>query len=66
MKATYSPALIAASVGCLVAFLVAWELLPPILGIPPFMLPGPLRVWQEFQRLNTPDELWTRISRMNH
>ena len=61
MKATYSPALIAASAGFLVAFLVAWELLPPILGIPPFMLPGPLRVWQEFQRLNTPDELWIHV-----
>ena len=61
MKATYSPTLIAASVVLLVVFLVAWEMLPPLLGIPPFMLPGPLRVWQEFLRLNTLDELWIHV-----
>ena len=40
-----------ASIGLLVAFLAAWEWLPPLLGIPAFILPPPSRVWQEFLRM---------------
>jgi NitT/TauT family transport system permease protein len=40
-----------ASAGLLVAFLAAWEWLPPLAGIPQFILPPPSRVWQEFLRI---------------
>lgn len=40
-----------ASGGLLVVFLAAWEWLPPLAGIPAFVLPPPSRVWQEFWRL---------------
>jgi len=40
-----------ASGGLLLAVLAAWEWLPPLAGIPAFILPPPSRVWQEFTRL---------------
>jgi len=41
----------------LLAFLAAWEWLPGLLGIPPFMLPPASRVWSEFTRMLTHDRL---------
>ena len=46
-----------ASAAVLVAFLAAWEWLPPLVGIPQFILPPPSRVWQEFQRMLSVDRL---------
>ena len=40
-----------ASGSLLVVFLAAWEWLPPLLGVPAFILPPPSRVWSEFLRL---------------
>ena len=46
-----------ASFAVLVAFLAAWEWLPPLVGIPQFILPPPSRVWREFQRMLAVDRL---------
>ena len=48
---SFSRGTLLASIGLLVAFLAAWEWLPPLLGIPAFILPPPSRVWQEFLRM---------------
>ncbi len=42
---------IAASLAVLVVFLAAWEWLPDLAGIPPFILPPPSKVWSEFLRM---------------
>lgn len=36
------------SAALFVVFLAAWEWLPPLAGIPPFILPPPSHVWQTF------------------
>jgi len=41
----------------LAAFLAAWEALPGLLGIPPFILPPASRVWSEFLRMLANDRL---------
>lgn len=46
-----------ASGGVLVAFLAAWEWLPPLAGIPAFILPPPSRVWHEFLRMFSTERL---------
>jgi NitT/TauT family transport system permease protein len=38
-------------------FLAAWEWLPPLLGIPQFVLPPASRVWSEFLRMLANDRL---------
>ena len=40
-----------ASFSVLVVFLAAWEWLPGLLGIPPFILPSASRTWQEMLRM---------------
>jgi NitT/TauT family transport system permease protein len=45
---SFSRGTLLASAGLLVAVLAAWEWLPPLLGIPDFILPPPSRVWREY------------------
>jgi len=45
----------------LIVFLLAWEFLPRMAGIPDFLLPGPSKVWAEFQRLAKVEKLWTHF-----
>jgi NitT/TauT family transport system permease protein len=47
----------AASAAVLVAFVAAWEWLPPLFNVPAFMLPPPSRVWSEFLRMLEQDQL---------
>jgi NitT/TauT family transport system permease protein len=47
----------AASLAVLAAFLAAWEWLPGLLGIPPFVLPPASRTWNEFLRMLANDRL---------
>jgi NitT/TauT family transport system permease protein len=54
---SFSRGTVLASGGLLVAVLAAWEWLPPLLGIPAFILPPPSRVWQEFLRLLSAERL---------
>ncbi len=46
-----------ASAALLVVFLAVWQLLPPLAGIPEFILPPPSRVWAEFLRMLANDRL---------
>ena len=46
-----------ASVALLLAFLAAWEWLPPLAGIPQFILPPPSSVWREFTRMLQTEQL---------
>lgn len=46
-----------ASLAVLAAFLAAWEWLPGLLGIPPFILPPASRTWNEFLRMLANDRL---------
>jgi NitT/TauT family transport system permease protein len=49
----------AASLAVLVVFLAAWEWLPGLFGIPPFILPPGSAVWKEFVRmLGTDRVVW--------
>ncbi len=41
----------AASLGVLVVFLAAWEWLPVLLKVPPFILPPASKTWSEFVRM---------------
>ncbi|MSQ51764.1 MAG: ABC transporter permease [Betaproteobacteria bacterium] len=50
-RQTLSTGVIAASTAVLLAFLAAWEWLPPLFNVPVFMLPPPSRVWTEFFRM---------------
>ena len=45
------------SFALLIVFLAAWEWLPPLAGIPQFILPPPSRVWQEFLRVLSAERL---------
>lgn len=47
----FSGGVVAASVGVLVVFLLAWEFLPALLKIPPFILPPASQTWHEFVRM---------------
>ena len=47
----------AASLAVLAVFLAAWEWLPGLLGIPPFILPPASRTWNEFLRMLSSDRL---------
>jgi len=47
-----------ASAAVLVVFLAAWEWLPGLAKIPPFILPPPSRVWTEFLRMSANERLW--------
>jgi NitT/TauT family transport system permease protein len=50
---------VAASLAVLAAFLAAWEWLPGLFGIPPFVLPPASQVWKEFLRMLATDRvLW--------
>jgi NitT/TauT family transport system permease protein len=49
----------AASAALLVVFLAAWEWLPPLAGIPAFILPPPSAVWREFLVLMRAEPLFT-------
>jgi NitT/TauT family transport system permease protein len=50
---------VAASLAVLVGFLAAWEWLPGLFGIPPFVLPPASQVWKEFLRMLATDRvLW--------
>lgn len=46
-----------ASLAVLAAFLAAWEWLPGLLGIPPFILPPASRTWSELLRMLANDRL---------
>lgn len=46
-----------ASLAVLAVFLAAWEWLPGLLGIPPFILPPASRTWNEFLRMLANDRL---------
>jgi NitT/TauT family transport system permease protein len=46
-----------ASIAVLVAFLTAWEWLPPLFDIPPYILPPASRVWSEFWRMLAAERL---------
>jgi NitT/TauT family transport system permease protein len=46
-----------ASLAVMVVFLAAWEWLPKMAGIPPFILPPPSKVWSEFVRMLGADRL---------
>ncbi|MSQ72536.1 MAG: ABC transporter permease [Betaproteobacteria bacterium] len=48
---------IAASFTVLVVFLVAWEWLPVLLKVPPFILPPASRTWSEFLRMLATERL---------
>lgn len=45
------------SISVLIVFLVAWEWLPGLLGIPPFLLPSASRTWSEFLRMLATERL---------
>lgn len=47
----------AASFAVLIAFLAAWEFLPGLLRVPPFILPPASKVWSEFLRMLANDRL---------
>ena len=47
----FTPGIVAASLAVLVAFLAAWEWLPPMIGVPEFILPPPSKVWSELLRM---------------
>jgi NitT/TauT family transport system permease protein len=47
----------AASLAVLVVFLAAWEWLPGLFGIPPFILPPASAVWKEFVRMLATDRV---------
>ena len=47
----------AATVGVLLVFLAAWEWLPALLKVPPFILPPASKVWSEFLRMLANDRL---------
>jgi NitT/TauT family transport system permease protein len=47
----------AASLAVLAVFLGAWEWLPGLFGIPPFILPPASKVWSEFLRMLANDRL---------
>lgn len=48
---------VAASLGVFVAFLAAWEWLPGLLKIPPFILPPASQTWNEFLRMLANEQL---------
>jgi NitT/TauT family transport system permease protein len=47
----FSAGVLASSLAVLVVFLAAWEWLPPLLRIPPFILPPASKTWSEFARM---------------
>ena len=53
-----SASVIAASLAVLLVFLGIWEWLPPLLKVPEFILPGPSKIWSEFQRMSSAERLW--------
>jgi len=48
----------AMSAAVLLVFLLAWQFLPPLVGIPEFILPGPAKVWSEFLRMQSAEKVW--------
>jgi NitT/TauT family transport system permease protein len=57
-RPAFTPGVIAASFGVLVAFLAAWQFLPAATGVPEFLLPPPTKVWSEFLRMQDAERLW--------
>ena len=55
---TLTPRMAALSLGVLLAFLAAWQWLPPLFNVPEFILPGPVRIWNEFLRMVAVEKLW--------
>ena len=55
---TLTPRMAALSLGVLLAFLAAWQWLPPLFNLPEFILPGPVRIWNEFLRMVAVEKLW--------
>jgi NitT/TauT family transport system permease protein len=53
----FSAGVIAASIAVLVVVLAAWEWLPPLIGVPAFMLPPPSKVGGEFVRMIGAEQL---------
>ena len=53
-----SAGVMGASLAVLLVFLGLWEWLPPLLKVPEFILPGPSKIWSEFQRMSSAERLW--------
>ncbi|MFO1364015.1 MAG: ABC transporter permease [Burkholderiales bacterium] len=49
--------MVGASVAVLVVFLAVWEWVPPLFGVPEFILPSPSKVWTEFLRMLANEQL---------
>ena len=58
MSRSLNQSTVIASAAVLVAFLAAWEWLPGLAKIPPFILPPPSQVWREFLRMSANEQLW--------
>lgn len=58
MSRSLNQSTVIASATVLVAFLAAWEWLPGLAKIPPFILPPPSQVWREFLRMSANEQLW--------
>ncbi len=54
----FSAGVIFASLALAAIVLAAWEWLPGLLNIPPFILPPPSKVWTEFVRMIDAERLW--------
>lgn len=53
----FTPGMVGASVAVLVVFLAVWEWVPPLFGVPEFILPSPSKVWTEFLRMLANEQL---------
>jgi len=58
MRERFTLGTVIASLAVLAAFVAAWQYLPPALGIPGFMMPGPKAVWSEFVRMHELERPW--------
>ena len=58
MSRHVNPGTTIASLLVLVVFLSAWQWLPALAKIPPFILPPPSQVWTEFLRMSANENLW--------
>ncbi len=58
MQPRLTVGMMVASVAVFIVFLAAWQFLPPVLGVPKFMLPGPVDIWREFLRMNAFEHVW--------
>lgn len=50
-----------ASFGVFALFLLAWEVLPPALGVPKYIVPTASQVWSEFQIMIPRHKLWSHF-----